>query len=472
MAGNLSDFQWNKGEEDWHVKYNQALEDAQTQMNGKSESGHSHGAGGEVAGIGTSAARPATTVGYIHSEIDTNQVVVLDGAGGLRSTLASVGYVDAVQEEAVEAAVASAARQVVLRSDQAQPCEDYYFGDGSRSGKALVGDETTFLWLMARAGSADHDLRLKLHGELLEYDGGLGNACLGGAPFGYSYLAGYPYSLAFDQNSGTWWAGNLTGGQLGVEYLGCHFLTPQRIKQVYLQNMGTVGYNMPSVKLQYSVNGSDWYTIQTSSLSTAEGVIQTVEVLYDYPLASYFRILANASLGGNRWYVRDLRFLSGASPAAYNPARPTVYLRLGYAVVNGASDLDRYFPSRRVGLVSYGSGDLALSPNLNGYLYACSSPGVSDTSAPAFPTTVGASVSDGSCQWTNQGPAMDVSSSLVTMPAPGLATVVSFDLDAAQISDADDLIIGCLGRLGNYPAGSNSSCMLGVMDAYLQPVIA
>ena len=51
---------------------------------GKADADHSHGAGGEVVGIGLSTNRPAVSDGYIHSETDTDQLAVLNADASLR----------------------------------------------------------------------------------------------------------------------------------------------------------------------------------------------------------------------------------------------------------------------------------------------------------------------------------------------------------------------------------------------------
>ncbi len=51
---------------------------------GKADADHSHGAGGEVVGIGLSTNRPAVSDGYIHSETDKDQLAVLNADGSVR----------------------------------------------------------------------------------------------------------------------------------------------------------------------------------------------------------------------------------------------------------------------------------------------------------------------------------------------------------------------------------------------------
>lgn len=62
---------------------------------------HSHdGLGGEVMGIGTSDARPAVVRGYIHSEIDVPQIVMLDADGDPLAIAAMQGLPLALEEQA------------------------------------------------------------------------------------------------------------------------------------------------------------------------------------------------------------------------------------------------------------------------------------------------------------------------------------------------------------------------------------
>ena len=59
-------------------------------VDGKAPAQHTHGAGGEVVGIGLSTSRPAVADGYLYSETDTGQVVVLKADGTLASSLVAL----------------------------------------------------------------------------------------------------------------------------------------------------------------------------------------------------------------------------------------------------------------------------------------------------------------------------------------------------------------------------------------------
>lgn len=57
-------------------------------------------------------------------------------------------------------------------------------------------------------------------------------------------------------------------------------------------------------------------------------------------------------------------------------------------------------PSARAALTVYSAGDFVLPTTLNGYRYECTTGGTTATPAPTWPTTVGATVTDGTVVWT------------------------------------------------------------------------
>ena len=78
-----------RGGQDWDIGLRNALDQAEALIAEKAPAQHTHGAGGEVVGIGPSTSRPAVADGYLYSETDTGQVVVLKADGGLDYRLAS-----------------------------------------------------------------------------------------------------------------------------------------------------------------------------------------------------------------------------------------------------------------------------------------------------------------------------------------------------------------------------------------------
>lgn len=78
-----------RGGQDWDIGLRNALDQAEALIAEKAPAQHTHGAGGEVVGIGLSTSRPAVADGYLYSETDTGQVVVLKADGGLDYRLAS-----------------------------------------------------------------------------------------------------------------------------------------------------------------------------------------------------------------------------------------------------------------------------------------------------------------------------------------------------------------------------------------------
>ena len=78
-----------RGGQDWDIGLRNALDQAEALIAEKAPAQHTHGAGGEVVGIGLSTSRPAVADGYLYSETDTGQVVVLKADGGLNYRLAS-----------------------------------------------------------------------------------------------------------------------------------------------------------------------------------------------------------------------------------------------------------------------------------------------------------------------------------------------------------------------------------------------
>jgi|Deesub1362A_J573_1020465.scaffolds.fasta_scaffold01721_10 hypothetical protein len=82
----LKDHKMTPGEPFWGTKrYNPALDEIQSQLDGKADLNHSHGESGSVAAsIGTADARPTGTEGLIHSELEggkAKRTVILNGNG-------------------------------------------------------------------------------------------------------------------------------------------------------------------------------------------------------------------------------------------------------------------------------------------------------------------------------------------------------------------------------------------------------
>jgi|GEM_PF-7100003 len=90
MSFTPSDYQQVKRAPNWHTRINSFIADIYTwvfaQLAGKAASDHTHGAGGTVVGIGTTAGRAAVTDGYIQSETDTLQIELLDASGAVLAT--------------------------------------------------------------------------------------------------------------------------------------------------------------------------------------------------------------------------------------------------------------------------------------------------------------------------------------------------------------------------------------------------
>lgn len=61
-----------------------------------------------------------------------------------------------------------------------------------------------------------------------------------------------------------------------------------------------------------------------------------------------------------------------------------------------------YDPPARANTTAYGLGQQVTPATLNGYVYRCTVAGTSGGSAPAWPTTIGATVTDGTVTWTCQ----------------------------------------------------------------------
>lgn len=65
----------------------------------------------------------------------------------------------------------------------------------------------------------------------------------------------------------------------------------------------------------------------------------------------------------------------------------------------------------RANTTSQNYGDVVRPATANGYLYMCSTPGTTGSSAPSFPTVVGQTVTDGTAVWTCIGESITVWSS-------------------------------------------------------------
>lgn len=77
-------------------------------------------------------------------------------------------------------------------------------------------------------------------------------------------------------------------------------------------------------------------------------------------------------------------------------------LTLLASVANGRVFMD-FDPPHWVASTAYAVDDMVLSQNWNGWVYRCVDAGTSDSSAPTWPTTEGAIVTDGGVIWRNVG---------------------------------------------------------------------
>jgi hypothetical protein len=134
------------------------------------------------------------------------------------------------------------------------------------------------------------------------------------AAFGISGGNGGDGSLtgAFDNGSSIWQTSQSGAGVSGVGYIGQNFGAgnAKAIRRVVITNYtGDTGYNMSSVKVQYSDDGAAWADVGTYALSTTSAAVNTLD-LPASGIHQYWRVLANSNqAAGYTWALNEVEMM-------------------------------------------------------------------------------------------------------------------------------------------------------------------
>lgn len=168
-----------------------------------------------------------------------------------------------------------------------------------------------------------------------------------------------------------------------------------------------------------------------------------------------------AWLAGVAWRVKLEALMSTAEASALS-------LGLAYQVF-GAGQVMNPVKKRWQAATAYALGDQRLPPAPNGYYYQVTVAGTSASSAPAWPTTIGNTVTDGGVTWRCQGAGMKSLSCSVVAPAAAFAR---FDIDsadlqipAAEVNLGDRVLVGFWRAAGDPHGGDLLIC-----EMLIQPV--
>lgn len=132
--------------------------------------------------------------------------------------------------------------------------------------------------------------------------------CNGGTAISGGDFSGYPAANAFDNNSTVFWkSSQLTPNLSGVASIGYNYGTPKAVRKIAVITDTVLGYNVTSVKVQYSSNGTIWTDACTVSQTYGTNYI-TVPAVGAF---QYWRLLANSTgrldaTTGNSWIVQEI----------------------------------------------------------------------------------------------------------------------------------------------------------------------
>jgi len=149
---------------------------------------------------------------------------------------------------------------------------------------------------------------------------------VGGSVLYNTQDATYTAVKAFDTLDSTYWSCTQSGTEVsGVAYIGYCFATEHHVRKFSILTSSVVNRNINSVKVQNSVDGSTWNTVETISLSTSASTVQT----FNLPISSaarYWRLLANGNPASTyTWFVPNVEFMEAtafSNQAKYNVLLP------------------------------------------------------------------------------------------------------------------------------------------------------
>lgn len=140
--------------------------------------------------------------------------------------------------------------------------------------------------------------------------------CNGGTAISSGDYSGSSAANAYDNNVATSWnSAQLTPNLLGLAYIGYNFGIAKAIRKIMLNTHATYGYNVTSVKVQYSDNGTSW--TDTVTVSQTYGI--NYITLPNVGTHQYWRILANSAgridgTTGNCWIVQEVEMYEYIEP--------------------------------------------------------------------------------------------------------------------------------------------------------------